>query len=269
MKIDNAKFIIPQTTDKGVSSQKRVSIFNEKNRKDLLWIDLDLIRPFKHQSRTYFAEEEILALSSSIKEVGVLNPLILVKSAGEELYEVISGERRLRASKLANLKKVPAFVVLDEKEATLISVIDNVQRENLQPLEFAKACQTLLDTGTCASTQEIAESIGVSKSKVVEALGLLKLPEPLQEKLIEHNITARSVLRKLNKVSNIEIGLQLIKDEVQIKEKPKNILFKSSFTGGEVSFKINELSLITSVTLDEILRGLKEDILKSVAAATR
>jgi ParB family chromosome partitioning protein len=270
MKIEDAKMILPTKNNINSSAQKRISLFNEKNRRDLLWVDLESIKPFKYQAREYFSEEELVALSKSIKEFGVLNPLILSKRSSEDQYEVISGERRLRASKMAGLKKVPAFVVSDEKEASLISVIDNIQRENLHPIEFAKSCQLLLDNNVCNSTQDVADSIGVSKSKVVEALGLLKIPEELRSKIVEKNITARAILRALTKINDVNAGLALIEESREEKHK-KNKKIKSldvSFIGGEVKLIITSPNLITKTALDGFLEKVKEKVLEVVAAAT-
>lgn len=270
MKIDDAKIIVPKAKTNKYSVQKRISIFNEKNRRDLLWIDLESIEPFKHQAREYFSEEDLIALSKSIKEFGILNPLILSKTSSEDKYAVISGERRLRASKMAGLKKVPAFMVSDEKEASLISVVDNIQRENLHPIEFAKSCQLLLDNKVCSTTQEIADTIGVSKSKVVESLGLLKIPAKLRLKIIEKNITARSLLRKLSKTDDVQSGLEIIEKSSEEKQR-KNKRIKAldvSFVGGEVKLTIKFPHLITKASIDEFLDEVKEKILEVVAAAT-
>lgn len=270
MKIDDAKIILPTKNNINSSAQKRISIFNEKNRRDLLWIDLERIKPFKHQAREFFSETELLSLSKSIKEFGVLNPLILNKMSNEDKYEVISGERRLRASKMAGLKKVPAFVVSDEKEASLISVIDNIQRENLHPIEFAKSCKLLLDNNVCISTQEVANSIGASKSKIVEALGLLKIPEVLRSKIVEFNITSRAILRKLSKIDDIQLGLEVIKNssEGKLKKSKKINFIDVFFLGGEVKLMIKSPDLITKTAIDDLLEDVKKKILEVVAAAT-
>ena len=124
-----------------------VGLLFAEEREKYFDCDIEKIQPNKHQPRTYFNESDLKELSQSIKEKGVIQPLI-VTNGGEDTYELIAGERRLRASKMAGLKKVPVVVwdVVDENSLLELALIENVQRTDLNPIEEAEAYRKLIDT---------------------------------------------------------------------------------------------------------------------------
>ncbi len=142
-------------------------------------VDVDQIRANPYQPRKHFDESALVELSDSIKEHGVFTPILLRKSV--QGYEIIAGERRWRASKKAGLKTVPAMIVdFTDEQMMEVSILENVQRENLNPMEEASAYQSLTDR--LNYTQEkVAERLGKSRTHVTNMMRLLKLPQPIQE----------------------------------------------------------------------------------------
>ena len=142
-------------------------------------ISLDEIRPNPYQPRKTFDREALNDLAASIKEHGVFNPILVRKSVGG--YELIAGERRLRASKIAGMRDIPSIVVeFDDTQMMEISILENIQREDLSPLEEARAYEQLIEK--LGYTQEkLAERIGKSRPYITNILRLLKLPEEVQD----------------------------------------------------------------------------------------
>lgn len=145
-------------------------------------IDVDRIKNNTRQPRKEFDENKIAELSESIKLYGIIEPLVLSNEGGGE-YEVIAGERRLRAARLAGLKKVPAVIRnVDDQERLEIALIENIQREDLNPIETASAYKELMgDFGL--SADKVAQRVGKSRSKIANTLRLLSLPAEIQSAL--------------------------------------------------------------------------------------
>ncbi|MCS7280963.1 MAG: ParB/RepB/Spo0J family partition protein [Desulfobacterota bacterium] len=149
----------------------------------VLLVAVEKILPNPNQPRTSIDEESLFGLAQSIKEKGVLQPL-LVRKKGEN-YELIAGERRLKASILAGLKEVPVIVRdVDDKESLEIALIENLQREDLNPIEVAKIYKRFVDE-LGYTHEELAKRIGVERTSVTNTIRLLKLPEWVQEKIKE------------------------------------------------------------------------------------
>lgn len=172
---------------KGLKS--KVSSENNAEKKNDLLIDVDLLKPNPQQPRTDFDENALEELAQSIKEHGIIQP-ILVEEIGDGSYYIIAGERRTRAAKLAGLKQVPVNVrkFSDEKKLE-IALIENIQRENLNPVEEAKAYYKLMEM-TGLSQEEVAQKVGKNRSTVTNSLRLLKLPEDMLSSLSAGEITA-------------------------------------------------------------------------------
>jgi len=158
----------------------------EKSEK-AVYLKLEKIRPNPYQPRQEFDEESIKELCNSIQEKGLLQP-ILVRRKDKD-YELIAGERRLRAAKLLNLKEIPAIIrQVDDIEALELSLIENIQRQDLNPIEEAKAFQHLMDKFGLTQEQ-IAQVIGKSRVTVTNILRLLKLPLEIQEEIRKGRIS--------------------------------------------------------------------------------
>ena len=151
-------------------------------------IDIDLIETNPFQPRTEFDETALRELAQSIKEQGVIQP-VTVRKLGYNKYQLISGERRLRASKMAGLTKIPAFIrVANDEQMLELALIENIHRENLNAIEVAISYQRLIDE--CNLTQEeVSEKVGKSRSAVANFLRLLKLPPEVQLAIRDGHIT--------------------------------------------------------------------------------
>ncbi len=173
-------------------------------------IEVDRIKPNSQQPRRYFHPEALKELSESIREFGILQPLILTKiekrtdSGVNVIYELIAGERRWRAAQLLGLTKVPAIVRerMEEKQKLEAAIIENVQREDLNPIETARAYAKLADEFGLPQ-REVAKRIGISREAVSNALRLLQLPTEAQKALMEQKIS-ESHARIILTISNPE-----------------------------------------------------------------
>lgn len=169
----------------------------EKSEKtvDGILMDINKVEPNRNQPRKNFDEDALIELSESIKQFGVLQPLIVQDKNG--YYEIIAGERRWRAAKLAKLKEVPVIIKqLTDQEVVEISLIENIQRENLNPIEEAIAYKRLL-TEFNLKQDEVAERVSKSRTAVTNSMRLLKLNEKVQQMVIDDMITtghARALL---------------------------------------------------------------------------
>ncbi len=154
-----------------------------------LELDIDNIKVNSLQPRKKFTDIDMDELVESIKEYGVIQPLIVAKKKIGNKYELIAGERRLRASKLSGLKKVPIiFRDVNEQQKLEVALIENIQRENLSPIDLAEAYQKLADEFNLTQ-EEIAKKMGKSRPSITNTLRMLKLPEEIQIALIDDKIT--------------------------------------------------------------------------------
>ena len=186
--------LIPTEFDEDFDSEFDVTAKEDKKESDLKEIPIsDIIRD-EDQPRKEFSPEALEALASSIKEHGVLQPLVVVKEEGK--YKIVAGERRWRASKLAGLTKVPAIVrTLEAQERLEISIIENAQREDLNAIEMATAYAKLKSQFNL-SEEEIADRVGKSKPAIVNTMRLLNLPDSAKKAMVEHKLT-EGVMRPL------------------------------------------------------------------------
>ena len=163
-------------------------------------VDIDLLKPNPHQPRSEFDEEALKELAASIKENGIIQPP-LVEEAENGSYYIIAGERRTRAAKLAGLKEIPVRVQKFTEEKKLeVALIENIQREDLNPLEEALAYKKMMELGNI-NQEEVAKRVGKNRSTVANALRLLKLPENMHTSLANGKISAghaRAILSVVN-----------------------------------------------------------------------
>jgi ParB family chromosome partitioning protein len=165
-----------------------------------LFINPSLLKPNPHQPRQEFDEEALKELADSIREHGIIQPII-AEDAGDGTYFIIAGERRTRAARLAGLSKVPVIIKkFSDGRKLEIALIENIQRENLNPVEEAQAYHRLMALGNL-NQEEAAARVGKNRSTVANALRLLKLPEDMLSSLAQGQITpghARAILSVLN-----------------------------------------------------------------------
>ena len=166
------------------------SLDKEKTGENIITvIKLSMIDPKSDQPRKYFDKDALEELSSSIKENGLLQP-ILVREYGEGRYQIIAGERRFRASKLAELDEIPAIILdRDDRKAAEIALIENIQREDLNPIEEAMAYRALAEEYGLTQ-EELSEKVGKSRSAIANSTRLLDLPDDILEMVANGDISA-------------------------------------------------------------------------------
>ncbi|MCD1147828.1 ParB/RepB/Spo0J family partition protein [Peptoniphilus sp. KCTC 25270] len=203
-------------------------ISEKKQEKNIEMIPIELVIPNKDQPRKVFEEEMLLNLSKSIGEVGILQP-ILVKKAGEE-FEIIAGERRLRAAQMAGLEKVPVLISdFTEEETDNIALIENIQREDLNPIEEALAYEKLKKNYKYTQ-EDMAKKLGKSRPYIANTMRLLNLEPEVQELLIQGKLnTSQGKLllmikdrdKQIKKALHIaQVGETVEQTQSHIKEKP-------------------------------------------------
>ncbi|MDF2656941.1 MAG: ParB/RepB/Spo0J family partition protein [Bacillota bacterium] len=180
-------------------------------KSDQMEIPVELICTNPEQPRKVFEDKELLELCDSIREFGVIQPII-VKRDQKGMYVVIAGERRLRAASFAGLKKIPAIIRdADEKDSALLALVENVQRENLNYIEEAAAYKRLMDEYGLTQT-EISKRVGKQQSTISNKIRILSLPSDVQQLLAENQLTERHA-RALLKVTDDRIR-KLILDRI-------------------------------------------------------
>ncbi len=196
------------------------------NNSEVVSLYLDDIIPNRFQPREVFDEQALKELAVSIREHGVIQPIIVRKV--EDKYEIIAGERRYKASTMAGLTKIPAIVKnLDDKECSKIALIENLQRKDLTPIEEARTYQKILELEDGKMTQEaLAATMGKTQSSVSNKLRLLALPDEIQEALLKEKISerhARSLLNVEDKNLQIKLLDKIIADRMTVRELDKEI----------------------------------------------
>lgn len=229
------------------------------------YVNISLVYPNKNQPRKAFDEEALSELAESIKNYGIISPIIVKKN--DDFYEIIAGERRWRAAKLAGLKQVPVIVrEYDEQAAAEISIIENIQRENLNPIEEAKAYRRLMDDYSLKQ-DEIAEKVAKSRVFITNSLRLLKLDERVQRMLEDKLISAghaRAILAISDSDGQYEIAQKafhnnlsvrdiekLVRDygKVQIKSEPESEAEGIKLAYEDMGLKLSE-ALGTKVSIN-------------------
>lgn len=182
-------------------------------------LSLDEIRPNPYQPRKIFDEGALIELSSSIKKSGVFQPIIVRKSSVKG-YEIISGERRFRASKIAQKEKIPAIIrAIDEASMMEIAILENLQREDLTPLEEAQAYNTLMDKLKLTQTQ-VSEKLGKSRPYIANYLRLLGLPKEVKEMLQKEELSmgqARTLLALKDKKQVIPVAKKTLAENLTVR----------------------------------------------------
>lgn len=182
--------------------RKKKESFEEDTGRRVLEIPLSKVRPNPYQPRKHFEKEALWELAESIKEVGVLQPISVRKMS--DYYELVAGERRLRAAMLADLPTIPAILVeAGDNQSALLALVENLQRQNLHYLEEAEGYQTMMqDYGL--TQEELAKRLGKKQSTVANKVRLLKLPPEVKKGLYENALTERHA-RALLKIPDPEV----------------------------------------------------------------
>lgn len=219
-------------------------------------LDISLIKANREQPRKYFNDEALNDLVESIKEKGIIQPIV-VTPEGEDNFIIIAGERRWRAAGLAGLREIPVIVreVNSESERLELALIENIQRENLNCLETAKAYQELLDRYSYRQ-EDVAKTIGKSRSSIANTLRILNLPAKAIEALAENLISeghARALLGLKDEEMILEILARVIKNGLNVRDTEKLV---SDVNKGKVIKKPSE----PKENADVFLLSLQEEL---------
>ena len=197
---------------------------NSENKDEVVYLYLDDIIPNRFQPREVFDEKALKELAVSIKEHGVIQPIIVRNVNGK--YEIIAGERRYKASALAGLTKIPAIVRnLDDKEAAKVALLENLQRKNLNPIEEARTYQKILELDEMTQ-EELAKTMGKSQSAVANKLRLLQLPIEIQDSLLQEKISerhARALITVTEQKNQQDMLKKIINEKMTVRELEEEI----------------------------------------------
>lgn len=198
--------------DAGSSKQ-----FSSENR--IVSVDINKLARNADQPRHEFKQEDLEELAESIKSLGVIQPIV-VRQVGEG-YQIVAGERRFRAAKIAKLSQVPVIIRdLDDRQTLEIALVENIQRQNLNPVEEARAYDTLINEFSI-SQQELAERVGKSRSNITNYLRVLKLPESVLELLAAGKISmghAKAILSVKEPAAQANLANKVITEELSVRE---------------------------------------------------
>ena len=195
------------------------TVYETATNEEIIEVNLDELRPNPYQPRKVFKDEALVELSESIKEHGVFQPIIIKKSI--KGYEIIAGERRVRASKMAGITKIPAIIRnLNDEQMMEIALLENLQRENLSSIEEATAYKTMLEKLNLTQ-DELSKKVGKSRSHITNILGLLRLPKEVQE-MVANGKLSMGHARVLSKLESdekiIEIANQIIEKKIPVRD---------------------------------------------------
>ena len=208
--------------NKNPKTEKTDSENTHENPTGELMLNINEVEPNRGQPRKEFDEDALLELADSVRQYGILQPLIVQKNKG--YYEIIAGERRWRAAKLAGLKEVPVIIKeYTSQQVVEISLIENIQRENLNPIEEAMAFKRLLEEFSLKQ-DEVAERVSKSRTAVTNSMRLLKLDDRVQQMIIDDMIStghARALLAIDNKEQQYSIATKIFDEKLSVRETEK------------------------------------------------
>ncbi len=200
-----------------ISEDKQLSAVGENMVHELNIFDVE---PNKNQPRKHFDEEKLESLAASIKEMGVILPIIVVKQ-NNDMYLIIAGERRWRAAKKAGLKTIPAIIKdYKSKEAAEVAMIENLQREDLNPIEEAEGYRSLIETFSLTQ-EEISKRVGKSRTAITNSMRLLNLPETVIKLIVSGELSsghARALITLKSDALKYEIAKRIIKEGLNVRQ---------------------------------------------------
>lgn len=203
----------------------------------IIFLDINEIKPNSKQPRKSFQDEKIDELAKSIEAHGIIQP-IMVRPAGEG-YEIVAGERRWRAARRASLKQIPCIVRdLSEEQNMLVAIIENMQREDLNPMEEADALNQMI-TRFGLTQEEVSKSVGKSRPYITNALRLLKLPGQIQDMVVQGDLTnghARTLLAMKDERRQLQLANRVINEGLSVRE-TENMVNKENEGGDKKAVK--------------------------------
>lgn len=253
---------------KGLGALLQKTEINLEDRvESVIEIDLNDITPMRDQPRTHFDEEKLQELAASIKENGVIQPIIVTSHAPND-YTIVAGERRWRAARMAKLKKIPAIVRdLEEHERMRQALIENIQRENLNAMEAAAAYQRLIDEQSLTQ-EDLSKLIGKSRTAIANTLRLNKLPEEIADYVKNNEITeghARALLALETAEEMLQAADQVIVKSLNVRQTEqlvRNLLTAVSETPPKVDRKEEKQRQLS-------IKEVEDRISKSVGTKVR
>ncbi len=221
-------------------------------------VDINKVEPNKQQPRRTFDEDKLEELADNIKRYGIINPLIVQDRDG--YYEIIGGERRWRAARMAGLKKVPVIIKhLSEQEFAEISLIDNIQREQLNPIDEAMAFRRLIEEFNLKQ-DEVAERVSKSRASVTNSMRLLKLDKRVQEMIIDDKITtghARAMLSITDPDQQFEFAEKAFDEKLSVREVERQVKKMLSDKKEDKTKKKDELDNQLAIIYQQTAEKLK------------
>lgn len=194
------------------------TIYETATNEEIIDIELSELRPNPYQPRKVFDDEALKELSASIKEHGVFQPIIIKKSI--KGYEIIAGERRVRASKLAGLDKIPAIIRnFTDEQMMEIALLENLQRENLTAIEEAYAYKAMIEK-LSLTQDELSKKVGKSRSHLTNILGLLRLPKEVQQMIAESKLSmghARALSKLEDEEKIKELANKIVNEKISVR----------------------------------------------------
>lgn len=240
-----------------------------EDEKETLLLKTSQLEPNKDQPRKKFDEEKIEELAQSIRQYGIIQPIIVCKK--EDYYQIIAGERRWRAAKKAGVKEVPVVVKdYTEKEIAEISLIENIQREDLNPIEEAKSYRQLIDEYNLTQ-EELAERVSKSRAEITNKMRLLKLHEDVQKMLISGDISAgharallgledeKDQLKLANDIVEKNYSVRQTEDLVKKMNEPKKKSSEKNKEGDSLDFVYRDLEKKLSDCLGTKVKITRKD----------
>lgn len=255
-------------TKKEKSTQKDMK-FDDVSRETL--ISINDIEPNKEQPRRRFDEDSLIELSESIKQYGVVQPLILQKK--NDIFEIVAGERRWRAARMAGLKKVPAIIKnYSEREVLEIALIENIQREDLNPIEEAFAYKKLIEEFELKQ-DEVADRVAKSRVAITNSLRLLKLSGNVQQMLIDELISsghARALLSITESKVQDELAMQILDQKLSVRDTEKLVKSTLNKKGlGKIKKEETKETKIEKLVLRELEDKIAETLGTKVMIAKK
>ena len=236
--------------DKTVTTHEKKSSQKENGNGERM-MKISMIEPNREQPRKKFDEDALLELSESIKQYGILQPLLV--SDKKDYYEIVAGERRWRAAKMAGLKEVPVVVKeFSTQEIVEISLIENIQREDLNPIEEAMAYKRLIDEFHLKQ-DEVAERVSKSRTAVTNSMRLLKLDSRVQQMMVDEMLSAghaRAILAISDQEKQFNVAMKVFDEKLSVRETEK--LIKSILN------PTKKKEIVSNPTEDAIYESLEE-----------
>jgi len=251
--------LIPMSSSKGTKTATKVPKSRKIQEKEVeekpteIKLKISKVEPNREQPRKVFDEDALLELADSIKQFGVIQPILV--QLKDDYYEIIAGERRWRAAKLAGLKEIPVIIKeFTKQEVVEVALIENIQRENLNPIEEAVAYKRLLNEFSLKQ-DEVAERVSKSRTAVTNAMRLLKLDEKVQEMVVNEMITtghARALLSFEDNDIQYNIAMRVFDEKLSVRETEKLV---KSLQNQKKSRVVNN-----DPSMDAIYEGLSDRI---------